>query len=62
MSNQNKFVEKMWKKMFNLDEEKIVFFLAEQDRWECCVSISDVGVSGIYMSLTLGTAKFKPIY
>ena len=50
--------------MFNLNEEKIEFtfgtrifvFLAGQKSQECCLFISDVGIRGIYLSLTLGTA------
>ena len=53
--------------MFNLDEEKIEFALcnralvffgrAKKPRMLCF--ISDVDIRGIYLSLTLRTAKFK---
>ena len=36
-------------------------FLAGQESQECCVYISDAGIRGIYLSLTLGTAKFKQL-
>ena len=45
--------------MLNLDEKDEVLFLAGQESQECF--ISDVGICGIYLSLTLGTAKFKQI-
>ena len=54
------------KKMFNLDEAKIECALGNRElffgrarRRDCCVFISDVGTRGIYLSLTLGTAKFN---
>jgi len=34
-------------------------FLAEQESRDCFDLISDVGICGIYLSLALGTAKFK---
>ena len=36
-----------------------VLFLVRQESQECYVFISDVGIRGIYLSLTLCTAKFK---
>jgi len=36
-------------------------FLAGQESRECCAFISEVGIRGIYLSLTLGTAKFKEL-
>ena len=52
---------KMIKKMYSLDEEKgdLVFGRARKPRMLCY--ISDVGIRGIYLSLTLGTAKFKQL-
>ena len=55
------------KKMFNEDEGKIecavgnseIYVLAEQESRDCFDFISDVGFCGIYLSLALGTAKFK---
>ena len=48
------------KKMFNIYEEKECAlgnkefcFLAGQESQECCVFVSDVGIRGIYWSLTL---------
>ena len=38
-----------------------VLFLAGQESRERFVFISDVGIRGIYLSLTLGTAKFKQL-
>jgi hypothetical protein len=35
--------------------------LAGQESRECCAFISEVGIRGIYLSLTLGTAKFKEL-
>ena len=53
------------KKMFSLDEENIFVhlatFLVEQESRECFVYISDIGTRGIYLFLTLGTAKFKQL-
>ena len=55
------------KKMFNLDEGKIECAVGNR---EICVwqskkaeidFISDVGICGIYLSLALGTAKFKQL-
>ena len=34
-------------------------FLAGQESRNCFVFFSDVGIRSIYLSLTLGTAKFK---
>ena len=34
---------------------------AEQESRDCFDLISDVGICGIYLSLTLGTAKFKQL-
>ena len=34
-------------------------FLAGQESRDCYDFISDVGIRGIYLSLSLGTAKFK---
>ena len=54
--------------MCSLDEEKIacalggrdIWFLAGQESREYCIFISDdVGIRGIYLSLVLGTSKFK---
>ena len=36
-------------------------FLAGQESRECFDFISDVGICGIYLSLALGTAKFKQL-
>ena len=36
-------------------------FLAEQESRDCFDFISDVGICGIYLSLALGTAKFKQL-
>ena len=36
-------------------------FLAGQESRECYIFISDIGIRGIYLSLTLGTAKFKQL-
>ena len=54
--------------MFNLGVEKIKCalgnkesFLAGLENRECCVFISDVGVCGIYLSLTHRNAKFKKL-
>ena len=55
--------------MFNLDEEKIVFtfgnkalFFWQGRKAENVVFfISDAEISGIYLSPTLGTAKFKQL-
>ena len=55
--------------VLNLDEEKIecavgdrdIWFLAGQESRECCIFISYVGIRGIYLSLTLGKAKFKQL-
>ena len=54
-------------KLYSLDGEKIecvlgkreIWFLAGQVSRECCIFISDVGILGIYLFLTLGAAKFK---
>jgi len=35
--------------------------LAEQESRDCFGFISDVGICGIYLSLALGTAKFKQL-
>ena len=35
--------------------------MAGQESQECCIFISDVGIRGIYFSLTLGTAKFEQL-
>ena len=49
--------------MFNLEEEKknkeVCFGRARKPRMLCF--ISDVVIRGIYLSLTLGTAKFKQL-
>ena len=52
--------------MFNLEEERKEcalgnkdLVLSGQERGVCYVFIYDVGIRGIYSSLTLGTAKFK---
>ena len=34
-------------------------FLADQESRDCYDFISDVGICGVYLSLALGTAKFK---
>ena len=55
--------------MFNLDEEKIEFSLGNRALvfWQgkkaenVVFFISDVLIRGIYLSLTLGTAKLKKI-
>lgn len=54
------------KKMFNLDEDKVecllgitVSFLARQENRICFVLFLTSGYSGIYLSLTFGTTKFK---
>jgi len=54
--------------MFNLDKEKIECALGNQEfclwqgkQTENVVFISDVGIHGIHLSLTLGTAKFKQL-
>ena len=56
------------KKMFNLDEEKIIVHLAKvsfvfgRTRCrECCVLFSDVGTGAIYLLLIFDTAKFKTL-
>ena len=36
-------------------------FLAGQESRECFDFIFDVGICGIYLSLALGTAKFKQL-
>ena len=36
-------------------------FLAGQEIRDCFDFISDVGIRGIYLSLALGTAKFKQL-
>ena len=36
-------------------------FLVGQESRDCFVFISDVGICGIYLTLALGTAKFKQI-
>ena len=36
-----------------------ILFLAGQESRECCIFLSDVGICGIYLSLTLGTAKVE---
>ena len=36
-------------------------FLARQESEDCFDFISDVGILGIYLSLALGTAKFKQL-
>ena len=64
MANEN-----VGKKMFNQDEGKIEcavekqgdICLAEQESRDCFDFISDVGICGIYLSLALGTAKFKQL-
>ena len=38
-----------------------IMFLAGQESRECCVFITDVWTRGIYLSLTLGTVKFKQL-
>ena len=38
-----------------------ILFLAGQESRECYVFISDVGLCGVYLSLTLDTAKFKQL-
>ena len=54
--------------MLNQDEGKIEYavgnrnmymYLAGQECRDCFDFISDVGIRGIYLSLALGTAKFK---
>ena len=53
--------------MFNLDEEKIEFALDNRALvfWQgkkaenVVIFISEVEIRGIYLNLTLGTAKFK---
>ena len=56
--------------MFNQDEGKIEknarletvrYVLAGQESRDCFNFISDVGILGIYLSLALGTAKFKQL-
>ena len=55
--------------MFYKDEGKIEctvgnqgdMFLAGQEGRDCFVLISDVVIRGIYLSLALGTAKFKQL-
>ena len=58
--------------MFNLNEETKEctlamhnatrrFFLAGQERREFYVFIFDVGICGIYLSLTIGTVEFKQL-
>ena len=55
--------------MYSLDEERIesalgnreILFSAGKEGRECCISICDVGIRGIYLSLTLGTAKLKQL-
>ena len=55
--------------MFNLDEEKIVFTFGNKALFfgrarklrMLCFFISDAEISGIYLSPTLGTAKFKQL-
>ena len=55
------------KKMFNQDEEKMRewkqgdAFSAGQESRDCVDFISDVVICGIYLSLALGTAKFKQL-
>ena len=55
------------KKILNQDEKRMctwqqVLFLAGYKNRESCVYISAVGIRGIFLSLTLGTAKFKQLY
>ena len=54
--------------VFNQDEGKIEcgwkqgdVFLAGQESQDWYDFISDVGIRGIYLSLALGTAKFKQL-
>ena len=54
--------------MFNLEKEKIFVHLATRilvfgraRKPKMFVFIFDVGARGIYLSLTLGTAKFKEL-
>jgi len=54
--------------MFNYDEGKIecawkqgYMFLAGQESRDCFDLISQVMIRGIYLSLALGTAKFKQL-
>ena len=57
------------KRRYSLDEEKLecalgnrdIWFLARQENRECCIFISDVEIRGIYLSLALGTVKFKQL-
>ena len=53
--------------MYSLDKEKIecalgkreIWFLAGQECRECCKFIYDVGIRGIYLSLTLVTPQIQ---
>jgi len=45
--------------IYELNVKEEVFFLAGQESRECCVFISDVGISGMYLSLIDCTTKFK---
>ena len=50
--------------MFNLDEEKVSCALGYMDFfWQAkkAVFVSDVGICGYYLSLTLGTPEFKQL-
>ena len=47
------------KKRYNVHLEQGVLFLEGQENRKCCVFISDIGIRGIYLSLTLCTAKLK---
>ena len=49
------------KKIYNVHLATKSFILAGQESRECCVFISDVGICGIYLYLTLGTANFKQL-
>ena len=53
------------KKMFNIDRMRTwkqgVSFLTWQENQKFRVFISDVGIRGLYFSLTLGIAKFKSL-
>ena len=51
--------------MFNQDEGKIKFAVGNREMgyWQGKKAkiVSDVGICGIYLSLALGTAKFKQL-
>jgi len=49
------------KERYNARLETGRYVLAGQESRDCFNFISDVGILGIYLSLALGTAKFKQL-